>query len=137
MTTAIIEKVVEEEESNLVAHARRELAALGNGPEVDDHVIEIVKIFAAAGHSGSSAAYTVSVIEALLSYKNLTPLTNNPDEWFFHGETVWGSADGVWQNKRCGEAFSNDGGKTYYLISEGGNDKHREPLHTSVEHKKE
>jgi len=126
-----------EEESNLVAHARRELEALGNGPEIDDHVIAMVKIFASAGHSGSSAFYTIELLQKLLSFQNLTPLTDDPEDWIFVAEEVWGSPGGIWQNRRNGEAFSNDGGKTYYLLSEGGNDKHREPLHTSVEHKKE
>lgn len=131
------EDVNEETESNLVIHAVRELALLGNGPEVDDHVIEIVRIFSKAGHSGSSASYTIELISKLLRFENLTPLTDNPEEWQFVGEEIWGISGGIWQNRRNSEAFSNDGGKTYYLLSEGGNDKNREPLHESVPHKKE
>lgn len=129
--------IIDEEESNLVIHARRELALLGNGGMIDDHVIEIVKIFAAAGHSGSSAAYTAGLIGELLQYKNLTPLTDDPEDWIFVAEETWGSPGGIWQNRRNGEAFSNNGGKTYYLLSEGGNDGNREPLHESAPHKKE
>jgi hypothetical protein len=127
----------EDTESNLVIHARRELELLGNGPEINDHVLEIVKIFSRAGHSGSSAFYTIHILEKLLSFKNLTDLTDDPEEWMFIGEDVWGAAGGVWQNRRNGEAFSNDGGKSYYLLSEGGNDQNREPLHESAKHKKE
>jgi hypothetical protein len=127
----------EDTESNLVIHARQELELLGNGPEINDHVLEIVKIFSRAGHSGSSAFYTIHILEQLLSFKNLTPLTDNPDEWIHVAEETWGSPGGVWQNRRNGEAFSNDGGKTYYLLSEGGNDANRGPLHESAKHKKE
>jgi hypothetical protein len=136
MTTAIIEHP-ETEESNLVIHARRELALLGNGPEINDHVLAMVKLFSEAGHSGSSAFYTIDLVVRLLHFQNLTPLTDDPEEWNFVGEEIWGIPGGIWQSKRNGEAFSNDGGKTYYLLSEGGNDKNREPLHESAPHKKE
>ena len=46
------------------------------------------------------------------------PLTDDPYEWQYHGEDLWGSKEGIWQNKRNSEAFSNDGGQTYYLLSE-------------------
>ena len=96
------------EESNLVTHAKYELDLLGNGPMIDDHVLEIVKIFSEQGHSGFSGAYTANLITRLLNFENLTQLTNNPDEWVLVFE------DG-WQNKRNPAAFSYDGGKTYVL----------------------
>lgn len=99
------------EESNLVAHARHELNLIGNGPMIDDHVLEIVKIFSEQGHSGYSAMYTINLITKLLSFENLAPLTNNPDEWV-------DVLDGMWQNKRNSAAFSNDGGKTYTLTTD-------------------
>ena len=114
-------------ESNLVLHARRELELLGSQPEIDEHVMQIVEIFSRAGHSGSSAYYTIELISRLLSYQNLTPLTDNPDEWEFHGEDMFPGSEGFWQNRRNGEAFSMDGGKTYYLLSEGGNSNNPNP----------
>lgn len=111
-------QAVEEEESNLVKHARRELAALGNGPEIDDHVIQMISIFSAAGHSGYSGFYTIGILEKLLRFENLTELTDDPDEWYFHGEEMSGYFSGIWQNVRNGEAFSFNGGKTYYLLFE-------------------
>lgn len=118
-------------ESNLVLHARRELELLGSQPEIDEHVMQIVEIFSRAGHSGSSAYYTIELISRLLSYQNLTPLTDNPDEWECHDEGVSGVPGGLWQNKRNGEAFSNDGGVTYYLLNEGANANNPLPLHHS------
>lgn len=99
------------EESNLVTHAQTELELIGNGPMIDDHVLEIVKIFSEQGHSGYSAMYTINLITKLLSFENLAPLTNNPDEWV-------DVLDGMWQNKRNSAAFSNDGGKTYTLTTD-------------------
>lgn len=116
--SSVIEYVKGEEESNLVRHARRELAALGNGPEINDHVLEMVAIFSAAGHSGFSAMYTIGLLERLLRFENLTDLTDDPDEWLHHDYDHSGWKHGIYQNVRNGEAFSFNGGKTYYLLSE-------------------
>ena len=118
--------------SNLVDHARTELELIGEEPETIEWYLRVIKEFASFGHSGGSAMATIPVINDLLQYKNLKPLTDNPDEWFHHKAEDYGVEDECWQNKRCPEAFSNDGGKTYYLISEGGNNLNREPLHESV-----
>ncbi len=124
-----------EEESNLVLHARTELKALGEDPETIDGYIKVVQAFAEMGHSGGSASVAVPVLVALLQFKNLRPLTDNPEEWHFHGPEFWDGTNGIWQNKRDGEAFSNDGGKTYYLLSEGGRDKNDDNvMHTSEDH---
>ena len=112
------------EESNLVKHARRELELLGNGPMIDDHVLEIVKIFSEQGHSGSSAAYTINLINRLLSFEELAPLTNNPDEWYL-------VFDGMWQNRRNPAAFSTDGGKTYTVTTDREDVKQ---VHTAVDY---
>lgn len=107
--------------SNLVEHAKRELAIINEEQDVVDAYLKIVEIFAAMGHSGGSASVAVPTIAALLNFQNLAPLTDNPDEWFFHGEEMAGVPNGFWQNKRNSEAFSHDGGKTYYLLSDGAN----------------
>jgi hypothetical protein len=123
--------------SNLTDHARRELALVEQGPDGDrafaDSLLRAVEGFDSyGGHSGGSAAVAIDWLTRLLRFENIAPLTNDPDEWIHHGAGVWGSAPGVWQNKRCSEAFSHDGGKTYWLLSEGGNDKNRAPLHTAA-----
>lgn len=124
-------------ESNLVQHALRELEAIGEDAETIGGYLKVVQAFADMGHSGGSASVAIPVINQLLQFKNLTPLTDNPDEWYFHGADMWDGKNGVWQNKRNSEAFSNDGGKTYYLLSEGGNAKNPYPLHKSIETTKE
>lgn len=113
-------------ESNLVAHARRELAIVNlraqPGDEYSqediDGFLKVIQAFADMGHSGGSAPFAIGIISDLLQFKPLAPLTDDPDEWYFHGEEQWGEKGGVWQNRRHGEAFSHDGGKSYYLLSE-------------------
>lgn len=121
----------DEEESNLVTHARRELELVGEEQDVIEWFLRVVKEFASYGHSGGSASVCIPRLNQLLCYENLTPLTDDPKEWIQHTPDVF-PPDGVWQNSRNGAAFSNDGGKTYYLLSEGANDTNRNPIHTSV-----
>lgn len=104
--------------SNLVEHARRELETAGYfdddsdyGGMLGDAVVELVELFAKQGHSGMSAMMTTALFEKLSSFKALTPLTTDPDEWVEVGEYTW-------QNRRQSEAFSEDGGMTYHLLSE-------------------
>lgn len=105
--------------SNLVDHARRELAAINEDPEHAAGIVKVIQAFADMGCSGGQAHVAIEQISELLEFHNLSPLTDDPDEWYFHGPEM-SPPDGLWQNKRRGEAFSHDGGKTYYLISEGG-----------------
>lgn len=107
--------------SNLVDHARRELELINEEPDTIEGYLKVVQAFADMGHSGGSASVAIPVIHELLQFKNLRPLTDDPVEWHHHGEDVWGAPGGIWQNKRNGEAFSKDGGKTYYLVSDGSN----------------
>lgn len=117
--------------SKLVEHAKRELELIGEDADVIEWYLKVVEAFASFGHSGGSASATIPVLHELLQYKNLSPLTNNPDEWYYHGPNM--SVDGkhFWQNRRNSEAFSLDGGNTYYLLSEGGNMTNPYPLHKS------
>ncbi|WP_198169712.1 hypothetical protein [Agromyces laixinhei] len=116
--------------SNLVEHARTELELIGEEPEVIDGYLNVIRAFAEMGHSGGSASVAIPVIHELLQFKNLRPLTDDPQEWQHVGNDMAGRPD-LWQNRRNSEAFSNDGGGHYYLLSEGGNDGNRHPLHTS------
>lgn len=99
------------EESNLIKHARRELELIGEDPETIQGYLRVVQAFADMGHSGGSASVAIPVLTALFSFENLAPLTDNPDEWIQHENSLW-------QNVRNSEAFSKDGGKTFYLLSE-------------------
>ena len=95
--------------SNLYNHALTEFRAAGwtdeDGKFKDEmqemickHVLELLKIFADEGHSGTTAPYTVRMFEKLAMFEPLVPLTGEEWEWFDHG-------NGVFQNKRCSRVF--------------------------------
>lgn len=118
--------------SNLVDHAKRELELIGEEPETIAGYLKVIQAFADMGHSGTSAEVAIPVINDLLQFKNLSLLTDDPAEWMQFSEEEWGQPGGIWQSRRNPEAFSHDGGKSYYLLSEGANSQNREPLHSSV-----
>ena len=107
----------------LVDHAKREIALAGLSDSDCDYdgmigqaVLELMETFAAQGHSGFSAQWVLDVFERLANWKALTELTNDPDEWNDVSEMA--AQDVMFQSCRNPEAFSHDGGKTYYLLSE-------------------
>lgn len=111
-------------DSNLVRHAITELDRIGETsyeePSMRKAVLDIIRTFAEQGHSGSSAAWCVAVVEKLMRFQPLSPITNDPAEWM---EVT----DDLWQCVRDGECFSTDGGKTYRRNSD------HDTLHTAVE----
>jgi hypothetical protein len=117
--------------SNLVEHARRELVRIGETPETISGILDVVQSFADMEHSGFSATHTVGVLEKLLMGKPLSPLTDDPTEWNLISSEMSGSSDGLWQNVRNPEAFSLNGGETYYVLSERDIDP--TAFHKSVE----
>jgi hypothetical protein len=119
-------------ESNLVAHARRELRIFGEDPDTTRGLIRVVRAFADMGHSGTSAHHCAALLDKLLRYQPLTDLTDDPDEWIDrHAEGM--TPTPLWQSKRNSDAMSTDGGKTYYLVSElqAAGDVATTPLHRS------
>lgn len=97
--------------SNLVNHARFELELLGEDEATISDYLKVIQAFADAGHSGGSAACAIPIINRLLQFQNIMPLTNDPSEWNRVGEEMW-------QNRRRPDAFSRDGGKSYYLLDD-------------------
>lgn len=74
---------------------------------------ELLEVFSKAGHSGMSASLTLAIFKKLANWENLSPLTNNPEEW----QKLGGPTDPDWQSKRNPACFSKDL-KTYYNIDE-------------------
>lgn len=105
--------------SNLVKHAEAELKAAGFYDKTTDEyhkmiaeaVLRMVRGFADEGHSGMSASITLQIFNKVVNFEPLSPVTNNPYEWNHVGERNW-------QSSRYSEAFSRDGGQTYYILSE-------------------
>lgn len=101
--------------SNLRDHAERELKLAGveqdiYGDYLSDAVLALIDLFSKQGHSGMSASYTLHLFDKVAHFKNITPLTDNPDEWINHGD--------YYQNIRNSSCFSEDGGQTYYDLDE-------------------
>jgi hypothetical protein len=104
---------------SLIEHAKRELATLRRPDEdadtaemqgwVEECVLNCVQAFADAGHSGSSAAYTASILGNLLRFEPLAPLTGEDDEWFhpYCGDSP--TEPDLEQNKRCSHVFRENG----------------------------
>lgn len=103
--------------SNIARHAWDELNRAGlfteNGGMIGRAVMDLVDVFVEQGHSGMSAGIVLDIFRRVVSVEPLTSLTDDPDEW----RNVDG--DNLWQSRRRPDAFSNDGGKTYYTLNEG------------------
>lgn len=110
---------------SLVDHARKELEIRGDSPEDIEWYIKVVEAFAEYGHSGGSASVAIPTLNTLLQFKNLCALTNDPKEWNVVAE------NDLWQSARRSDAFSHDGGITYYLLDEGANSQKPYPIHQS------
>ena len=122
----------------MVDYAKRELDILcppdENGRKdpmqemADKNVLDIIAMFAEQGHSGMTASYVLNILDRVLRFKPITPLTGADEEWKDIG-------NGEEQNKRCfsvfrynhdnttaydseGKVFSDDGGKTFYSCRE-------------------
>lgn len=90
---------------NVRRHAERELALLGGSEDrmqqkMNEHILRMVDLFAEENHSGMSANYAVNILEKLLRFEPLTPLTGEDDEWDDVG-------DNILQNRRCSHVFKD------------------------------
>jgi len=109
-------RILREKPGNLMAHAERELPpAAGDEMQalMNKQLKELILVFGTHGHSGFSAHYSKGVLEKLLGYEPLGPLTGEDSEWnMLMGD--WGSPDMMYQNKRCGEVFKRADGTSYH-----------------------
>lgn len=102
----------------LIEHAEAELRAAGFYDKDSDYngmlaesVMQLIRVFAAQGHSGYSAARTAQLFATLASYKPLKPITGEADEWV-HGH----AGKDTYQNKRLSSVFKEgENGQPYYL----------------------
>jgi len=115
--------------SPLVAHARHELALIGEDEWLTNGLCKVIAAFAEMGHSGFSAEHSTAILEKLLRYQPLSPITDDPAEWEDRSEM---SGYPIWQNVRDSRAMSKDGGKTYTLVDEEPQTSDSgQPAHTS------
>lgn len=132
------------EDSNLYQHAKRELEFAGlfdadadYDGELAPAILSVVETFCRSGcaDSGGTAAISVGVLERVLRYKPLGPITDNPEEWMKVHDGIGGDEmEPLWQCRRQSTLFSHDGGKTYYDLDEPWPDVKSPLIHHSKEH---
>lgn len=104
------------EKSNLVTYAEKELKLAGFYDEDSDYggvlpesILKVVEAFSDEGHSGGSAAVSIALLQKLLRFEPLTPLTGNDDEWSV--VNIGSTTDSpVYQNMRCSHVFKDETG---------------------------
>lgn len=117
--------VADDMQSNLIAHARRELKLAGwyesdpDGLHPEwwaESLIAAVAEFTHYGHSGGTVGAGIGMLEALLMFKPLSPITSDPVDWIDVHEMMDGRQ--CWQCARDGRLFSYDRGQTWYSIED-------------------
>ena len=107
---------------SMIEYAKRELERIGKDEDgmqdmINKDILQIVKIFSEQEHSGFSAGYALSILERLLRFKPIKPLTGEADEW---NEI----RPGHYQNKRCSSVFKETDGTCYdidgIIVSDNG-----------------
>lgn len=102
---------------NMIDWAKHELDLAGykESKDPDDinnwmrnDVLKLLEMFCEQGHSGFSANYAIKLFQTLASWKPLSPLTGEPDEWTEVGPDVW-------QNKRASNVFKGEDGRAYWM----------------------
>ena len=115
-----------EDTSQLEYFAVNELQRIGVEPDVIRMMVDVIRAFSQYPHSGGSAEACIPLLTKLLSFQPLSPLTDDPGEWMAIEDEVVNdpekniqyTVDVCWQSRRNPEAFSTDGGKTHYILSE-------------------
>lgn len=110
---ALCWRIIRQRPDNLLEHADRELP-----PDATDEmqalmnqqVRELLLVFGSHGHSGFSASYATTVLEKLLRYEPIRPLTGEESEW----HQLDYNDDMRAQNRRCGEVFRRADGTAYH-----------------------
>lgn len=102
--------------SNMLKWAENELRLAGYDPDdkedgpnkwLAEGTLELLKVFAEQGHSGSSAPYAIALFQKLALWKPIVPLTGEDDEWN-EIET------NMWQNRRNSSVFKDKDGQAYW-----------------------
>ena len=99
-----------ERDSNSVNYTRRETTKSGfdapdsfYGGMVATACIELAAVFTVQGHSGMSASIVRGLMNKLLAFEPLMPLTGEDDEWHDPDRSL----SGLYQNRRYGSVFKD------------------------------
>ncbi len=73
-------------------------------------VLEILDVFAKQGHSGMSASYCLGILEKVMKFEPITPLTGDDSEWTLVSED---NNRPIYQNRRCSHVFKDHEDRSY------------------------
>lgn len=73
------------------------------GDNMNKAVLEVLKVLSDQGHTNLSASIVIQFVDRLWSWKPLTPLTGEDDEWISEPKFM----DHTLQNKRYSAVFKN------------------------------
>lgn len=101
---------------SLIEYAECELDYAGLGDADSDYggmlktaALDLIRVFAEQGHSGASAAMVTGIVERLMRFEPLTPLTGADDEW-----NILDYDDHLYaQNRRCSRVFKRADGTAF------------------------
>jgi len=71
-------------------------------------VLDILDVFGKQGHSGMSASYCLQILEKVMKFEPITPLTGDDDEWNCIADERTNGEE-IYQNKRCSHVFKRNG----------------------------
>jgi hypothetical protein len=98
-------------------HAIVELSLIQEDSKVILWYVSVLEAYNAMNLTEEASDHCLQVINRLIRYENLAPLTDEPMEWVKIG-------DDYWQSIRCYDAYSKNGGETYKLHSENNDVEH-------------
>lgn len=109
-------EVTEDEPAELTVHIVNELTLLGSDEETIEKFLKIVRLIDEIDSSSGPPFKFLNSYRRLIKEKNLTPLSDDAEEWEPIENVSEDYPDGLWASRRNKEAFSEDGGRTYFLI---------------------
>lgn len=101
--------------SNLLDHAKSELARINFGDEDTVVMLDILDTFFKQWDSGGAVSAVAPILRRLLAAKPLTKLTGAPSEWYVIN--AYPDADTTHQNIRCSTVFLRANGTAYNISS--------------------
>lgn len=100
---------------SILDFTKTELDIIGMTEDSDEYnvmirndVLHIIEEFEKQGHSGRSSRFTRNILEKVLKFEPLSPLTGEDSEW--NDVTECSSDKRLFQNKRCSRVFKDDDG---------------------------
>lgn len=95
-----------DESQPLIIHARKEISKANIDSTTGDAYLQAIQGFLNLGLKNETA---IPQITALLNQTNIAPLTTSQSEWTQISDNLWASTRNI-------KAFSQDGGKTYFIM---------------------